>query len=473
MSIEDLKSRLQTYTENANTHTSYSKFLEPKHLKKALQIVEQKIEDLETGETNSSKIYRTISRFNESGFSQFTRRDWKNITWGLSKIFPDMQEKLIAQDLGGKVLSHLQRADLELISIVYFPLLYSYFALDKNEKAEQKEKWIQIREILIFKKSDILKLSKGSKKWMHTLVDHAEILSDNPTREFVQRFIENEDTTLIQEELSSLKIAAHSWFWDDLIEASIKAIQNMNQTEYFNKIARFIKLAEKQHLYTTDILIALLQRYEKTTERHKPHEELKNLALNHWGNPQYDSSAGWRNVNAETKKMVVQWFVRADLEAFFTLFSSTADTNRFNYWIKFIDQISFSQIFLGLGSLRSQQQQHKEFRSKNQGRLKELTGSTNSNNAFLLKINNIYVVDFSDTGNACYAYSKLPYNDIGVEVKVSDLKNKNIVLFRGKTGERIALSHQGDWVTKFDEQLNRLGISVKEKKLNNRSYYSR
>lgn len=460
MSIEDLKSRLQTYTENANTHTSYSKFLEPKHLKKALQIVEQKLEDLETGENNSSKIYRTISRFNESGFSQFTRRDWKNITWGLSKIFPDMQEKLIAQDLGGKVLSHLQRADLELISIVYFPLLYSYFALDKNEKAEQKEKWIQIREILISKKSDILKLSKGGKKWMHTLVDHAEILSDNPTREFVQRFIENEDTTLIQEELSSLKIAAHSWFWDDLIEASIKAIQNMNQTEYFNKIARFIKLAEKQHLYTTDILIALLQRYEKTTERHKPHEELKNLALNHWGNPQYDSSAGWRNVNAETKKMVVQWFVRADLEAFFTLFSSTADTNRFDYWIKFIEKISFSQIFLGPAAWESRQPQHKKFRDLNHGRLKKLIGSTSTNNAFMLKIDNLYVIDFSDTGNACFIVNKIPYNENLREVHRDTLKPWNNLL---------KLSHTPGWQSRFDAKMAELGVFSSQTELRNRN----
>ena len=44
-------------------------------------------------------------------------------------------------------------------------------------------------------------------------------------------------------------------------------------------------------------------------------------------------------------KMVIQWFVRADLEAFFKLFNQNADIQRFNYWMRFIDQINFSQIF--------------------------------------------------------------------------------------------------------------------------------
>jgi hypothetical protein len=103
----------------------------------------------------------------------------------------------------------------------------------------------------------------------------------------------------------------------------------------------------------------LLQRYAVSSKRTIVQDELKQLALKQWGNPQYESSAGWHNVNADTKKMVIQWFVRVDLEAFFNLFSQTADVNRFNYWIKFIDRISFSQIFLGPSALvRLQQIMH-------------------------------------------------------------------------------------------------------------------
>ena len=111
-------------------------------------------------------------------------------------------------------------------------------------------------------------------------------------------------------------MAPNSWFWDDLIQSSIQSIKTMNEGEYFKVIPRFLSLAEQKVLYTTDILVALLERYARTFERAKVHEELKHLALNHWGNPQYESSAGWNNVNADTKRMVIQWFVRADLEAF-------------------------------------------------------------------------------------------------------------------------------------------------------------
>jgi hypothetical protein len=61
----------------------------------------------------------------------------------------------------------------------------------------------------------------------------------------------------------------NSWFWDDLIKSSIQSIKTMNEDEYFKVIPRFLTLAEQKVLYTTDILVALLERYSRTTERAK------------------------------------------------------------------------------------------------------------------------------------------------------------------------------------------------------------
>ena len=223
----------------------------------------------------------------------------------------------------------------------------------------------------------------------------------------------------------------------------------MKEDEYFKIIPRFLELIEKNKIYTTDILVALLERYANSSDRAKVHEELKNIALDQWGNPQYESSAGWNNVNTDTKKMVIQWFVRADLEAFFRLFSRTADVDRFNYWIKFIDKISVSQIFLGPAATKSTQAEHRKFREINRGRLKRLSGSTQTNNAFMLKIENIYVFDFSDIGNACYILNKIPYNQGRAEVHIDTLKPWEHIL---------KLSHTSGWQRKFDEKLAELGI---------------
>lgn len=452
VSIENLKLRLeQKLSDSYNEQYLHSKFLKPQRLIRTLHILEQKFDDLENAIPLDEKIFRTISKLEHSGFEQFTRRDWKNLAWALSKIVPDTNEKLLFSEIGKRIIHHFQQAEINLIGLVYFPLLYSYFALEDNDIKEKPAIWVQLREILKTHRSSVYKDLKRPKKWMNTLVDYSELLSESPTKAFVNRFIHDQDATGIQSDLESLKIAANSWFWDDLIKNSIQAVKVMGEDEYLRVIPRFLKLAEHNILYTTNILVALLERYARTAKRGAVHEDLKHLALNQWGNPQYDSSAGWNNVNIDTKKMVIQWFVRADLEAFFKLFSSSADVNRFDYWIKFIDQISFSQIFLGPSALQSVQPQHKKFRDLNRGRLKDLVDSTSSNNAFMLKIGNLYIIDFSDTGNACFISPKLPYKDNKRRVSIFELRADHI--------ER--LIHTNGWQKRFDESLAKRGIFAK------------
>ena len=391
MSIANLKRRLQ---EKVSDHSvadfTNTKFVKPQRLLKKLHVLEQKFDDLENTIPLDEKIYRSISNLKSSGFENLTRRDWKNLAWSLSKILSGEQDKFIFSDIGKRIVQHFQQSNMDIIGLVYFPLLYSYFALENKDVKSKPAVWIQLRDILNTNRSGIYKDLKRPKKWMNTLVDYSEILSNSPTKSFVKKFLQEQDTSSLSSELESLKMAPNSWFWDDLIKSSVQSISGMNEQDYLRIIPRFLYLAEQNVLYTTDILIALLERYARTSERAKVHEVLKHLALDQWGNPQYDSSAGWNNVNADTKRMVIQWFVRADLEAFFTLFSTTADTNRFDYWIKFIDQISFSQIFLGPSALQSRQPQHKKFRDLNRGRLKDLVDSTSSNNAFMLKMGNLY-----------------------------------------------------------------------------------
>ena len=449
MSIANLKRRLQ---EKVSDHSvadfTNTKFVKPQRLLKKLHVLEQKFDDLENTIPLDEKIYRSISNLKSSGFENLTRRDWKNLAWSLSKILSGEQDKFIFSDIGKRIVQHFQQSNMDIIGLVYFPLLYSYFALENKDVKSKPAVWIQLRDILNTNRSGIYKDLKRPKKWMNTLVDYSEILSNSPTKSFVKKFLQEQDTSSLSSELESLKMAPNSWFWDDLIKSSVQSISGMNEQDYLKIIPRFLHLAEQNLLYTADILVALLERYARTSERQKVNEALKHLALNQWGNPQYESSAGWSNVNANTKQMVIQWFVRADLEAFFKLFSASADINRFNYWIKFIDKISFSQIFLGPSALQSQQPQHKKFRDLNRGRLKDLVDSTSSNNAFMLKMGNLYIIDFSDTGNACFITKKLPYQNNKRRVSIFELRSDYV--------ER--LIHTSGWQKRFDESLAKRGI---------------
>lgn len=454
MTIANLKRRLEEKVGgNSIVDVANTKFVKPQRLLKTLSVLEQRFDDLENSLPLDEKIFRSISKLESSGFEHLTRRDWKNLAWALSKILPGTQEKLIFSDIGKRIISHFQQSEIDLIGVVYFPLLYSYFALENEDVKDRPVIWLQLREILNTKRSSIYKELKQPKKWMNTLIDYSEILSNTPTKLFVKRFLQEQDTSRLSSELESLRMAPNSWFWDDLIQSSIQSIKTMNEGEYFKVIPRFLSLAEQKVLYTTDILVALLERYARTFERAKVHEELKHLALNHWGNPQYESSAGWNNVNADTKRMVIQWFVRADLEAFFKVFSYGAETRRFNYWMRFIKQVSLSEIFLNEDAIFRATRQQEEFKRKNQGRFKRIIGKSSAANAFMIKIGGYYIVEFSELNNATYFYRNLPYKS-----SKSNLQVVSITDLKSTAKADFYLSHNGAWEKSFDNRLKSLGI---------------
>lgn len=454
MSIEKLKLRLgQKLGDYSTEEVVETKFLNPQRLIKTLYVLEQKFDDLENTIPLDEKIFRTISKLEHSGFESFTRRELKNLAWALSKVIPGTQQKLIFGEIGKRIIHYFKQADVGLIGLVYFPLLYSYFALEDDDVKDKPAIWVQLREILKTHRSSVYKDLKRPKKWMNTLLDYSELLSELPTKVFVHGFIYDKDVSGIQNDLDSLKIAANSWFWDDLIKNSIQAVKMMNEDEYFKVIPRFLKLAEQNVLYTNDILIALLERYARTSKREKVHEVLKNLTLNQWGNPQYDSSAGWNNVNADTKLMVIQWLVRADLEAFFKVFSYGAETRRFNYWMRFIKQVSLSEIFLNEDAIFHATRQQEEFKRKNQGRFKRIIGKSSAANAFMIKIGGYYIVEFSELNNATYFYRKFPYKYLKSELQVV-----NITDLKSTAKADFYLSHNGAWENSFDRRLSELGI---------------
>jgi len=459
MSIANLKSRLNQKTDKfSESAQMHARFIRPLRLIKTLAIIERKFDDMENTQPLEEKMANSILKLEQYGKDYLTKRDWKNLAWSLSKKLLNYEEKVLFTFVGKQLVEEFSKMEPDLLSIVYFPLLYSYFAVEQDEIDKRSNNWVHLRSILSTNRALLFKDTARPKKWLTTLTDHPEVLSIDPSRKFTYEFLQDIDDNRVSTQLESLRIAPNSWFWDNLINAAIKSIKNMSEVDYFKTIPRFLILLERNQIYATAILAALLERYASSSQRAVIPENLKNLCLKQWGNPQYDSSSGWHNVSLDTRNMVIQWFVRADLEAFFKLFSRTADVNRFDYWIKFIDKITFSQILLGPDALQSTHNAHRKFRDSNRGRLKNLIGSTSSNNAFILKINNIYIIDFSDTGNACYGYSDLSFNMNKRNITVSDLKNKSLSIFKNDFGRGMGLTHAGNWESRFDEKLAVLGI---------------
>ena len=451
MSIQLLEQRLtQKLQERTQQQGLKITLPEPHRLLRRLKEIEHTFDQQDYDIPNEDKILKAIEKLEIEGTATLSKREWKYIAWGLCRDFPHRPKKLIFLEKGFDFLDFLRTVHKDLIPNLYIPLLFSYFALGKEELNQNSNNWLILRDILFNGLADLYVKYKHPKDWMLILSDYNELLQTQPTKRLSIEFINSTDEQKISNLLSSLRIPTHSWFWDRLMEDAIKSIHSLSDKIFKDKINRLLDLAEKNPVYLVKILSNILDRYAHSEFRDQIHEHLKRIVLVQWGSPQYESSVGWSNVQEDTKKMVIQWFVQADLEAFFKIFGDHADINRFNYWMGFIKQISFSKLFLGNYALTSTRADHKEFRKNNLGLYKELTGSTLTNNAFLLKIGNLYIVDFSDTGNACYMYSKLPYKDKDKKVTISELKNK-MTCFAN-------LSHSGLWESRFNEELARKGI---------------
>ena len=430
-----------------------NKFARPHKLIKTLDIIERRFDDMENAQPIEEKIINSIKKLEKSGIDYLTKRDWKNLAWSLSKKLPHYEDKILFTFVGSKLINQFKNMQPALLKAVYFPLLYSYFAVEQDEINKRPNNWLELKNILSNNSSSLFQTTTRPKKWLTTLTDHPELLSADPSKKFIRNFLHNSDKDRVSNQLESLSIAPNSWFWDSLVSSSIKSVKTMKEDDYLEAIPRFLQLLEQNPIYTKDILTALLERYATTSRRTIVHEVLKNISLTQWGNPQFESSAGWRNVSLDTKKMVIQWFVRADLEAFFTVFGSSADVRRFNYWMRFLKQVTLSEIFLNDQAMRYPTAQQAEFKRNNAGRFKRIVGKSNAANAFMIKIGGFYIVEFSEMNNATYFYRKLPYPPFQGKtgkVEITSLKSTSQAQFY--------LSHQGAWEKSFDRRLQELGI---------------
>ena len=442
MTIADLEKKLNAQlNQRVSTEGLIAHFSTPHRLMKQLARVEARFDALDSRQPPSSRILSAIHKLEQHDVDVLTSRDRKYLAWGLCATLEGRPHKLIFTGAGRRALMLWQQQD-EISTPVYIALLFSYFAVSQAELRLDSSTWLILRDILKDHFPKLQQQRKRPKEWMQILQEYPELLQAQPTKRLAMDFINDTHDEKIAKITEKLRASSESWFWESLISQALKTTCELKDEQFLEKIERLVHVADKYPIYKVQVMTGLLDRYASSTQRDQAHELLKNISLDLWGNPQYESAMGWSNVRPETKQMVVQWFVKADLEAFFRLFNDYADEDRFRYWMGFIKQITFSQIILGDYAFSSRRVEHIEFRNKNIGRIKRLARST-SNNAFLIKIGGIFIVELSQTNNATYIYDKIPYKTTDKIINIRDIKNVGSSLKY--------LSHNGDWFEKFDE----------------------
>ena len=134
MSIAILKQRLNQsvdkFSEPAQIH---NKFAKPTKLMRTLEIIERKFDDMENAQPIEEKIVNSILKLEKHGADYLTKRDWKNLAWSLSKKLLSYEDKILFTFVGNQLIEQFNKMDPDLLKVVYFPLLYSYFAVEQDE----------------------------------------------------------------------------------------------------------------------------------------------------------------------------------------------------------------------------------------------------------------------------------------------------------------------------------------------------
>jgi hypothetical protein len=437
----------------AGDPTLFSRLPGPAKLTDAAQRLSQKFVEGKPSEPPSQARINALARLRRNDPS-LTRRDWNLIGWGLCDDCGRAGRPIESADMIGQVLEYLdlQAARQGIGRRFWFGLLHSYFAYSSQEPSSNAN-WVALRARLVATAEQLISSQRRRKAWAQVLEENMDLLSPEPGARLAHAILEG-NTSITTELKSYLPVPEGSWLWQRLISEQILLVSRVADETFYAAIPAMLHLAAQHSQQTDAIIAALLTRYQASAKREQAHEELKQVALAHWQNPQIKMANRWALVSDEVRKMVLHWFAVADLQHFFSLLQGAGgvDRDRLNYWLRFVEQISYTRIVMGGDAFASQDPNFVDFREKNRGRFSALHGGDTANNAFVMRIGDYYFVEFSGKGNACYIYqeSRVPFSAESKFFTIGDLKRKAAATDR--------IIHNGSWQRGADWLLGRLGI---------------
>lgn len=362
-----------------------------------------------------------------AGEQSLSPREWALVAWGLCD--DDGRHPIAMEDPGmfGPLMVYTQvwETTRNVPRKPWFGLLNSYFTYSP-EKAAGHDNWLHLRDRLARTMRLLVGSQKRPKLWTRMLDQHADLLTEDAGQSLRQVLFHGGAAEL-NEVNKGLPVTDSSWVWQRAVAHQIAYLNGLDDNAFIAVIPAMLTFLAGHARFADELLAALLTRYCQSSRRDESHELLKDESFKRWGNPQLVGSVRWAIVEAPVRAMVLRWFAKDDLQHFFSLLQGEGqvDEQRLIYWLRFVDQISYTRILLGADAVVDRRAEFRNFRDKNAGRYGRLTGGPRHNNAFIMRLNNHLFVEFSGTGNACYVYSnqqvpfdpQAPYLDTNLDLK--------------------------------------------------------
>lgn len=313
----------------------------------------------------------------------------------------------------------------------YQGLLKSYFTYDCHAAPPVgRQNWAQLREYLHGNCGTIADC-RANPDWVTTAVGNRQLFADNPCEPYVDALLRG-DNSAIDHLCEQLGIAHTSWFLRELILAQVQGATKLGHAQFVELMPRLLALLKGNEVLRDRGMVLVLDRYAKVPGLHR-HQELCDSAVSWWGNPWLLSNeTRWGGVTDTARAMVTEWLKLEFIETFFTKLAEDGlgDRRRMEFWKRYVKSIDQIQFALGSFARNSRERDFVALRKKMLGLICELDAS-GANNAFIMTMGSLKVVEFSGMGNALYGYDvqkQIPFDTseplrLGVDVRNS-LKHK-------------------------------------------------
>lgn len=347
----------------------------------------------------------------------------------------------------------------------YQGLLSGYFGFERNleEPGDADKRWIGLRNYLADQLDPLRSASSKrgtAPEWLNTLSEHRNLLTSDPCSRYADALV-RDDQTELRRVCAGLGISSNSWVWEEALMAYVKRVCQREDAELKKRMQSVLDLVNGKTSLTLPPTLAVravalvVARYARCAD-HPEHPALRDTCVEWIGNPWLKRTAWDAAVNHEPARLMVNsWLKQRLIKDFFGLLAAdgAADLRRLEYWLKWEPQISDMWFVLGSDAQANRTPEFLDLRKWMSGRDRKLVDNNHLNNAFVMRIGQLLVIEFGVTGNACYVFAASDFQTILDEavLNLHQLKQRAYAT---------RLSHVAYWESRFDDELKKLLQSV-------------
>ena len=438
---------------------------DPQAMTEALRSIKRELGGNDGGLPETDLLQASLARFAKDGkANNFTQL--KYVCHGVTVPIGKNQWRLIDhQPWLGRLLELVDgeaQKTPKKFRRCYQGLLGGYFGFDRHTEGNNagSTNWQTLRGYLDKNLNPILQASSRrgtTPDWLLTLDAHRNLLTEDPCSRYADG-LSRGDPAELKEVCTGLGIEESSWVWQDALMAYVRLVCSRKDAVFHESLSSFMNLVNGRADLKLPSVLAIratalvVSRYAKCVD-HSEHAGLRDTCV-HWiGNPWLKRTAWDAHVNDEPARLMVNsWLKRRLIRDFFELLAEdgAADVRRLNYWLSWEPQISEMWFFLGIHAHYDSSAALETVRGRmasSRRRLEERAQP--ENNAVVMRIGSLVVIEFTAKNNAMFIYS--------AENALPDMNFPERTTYRLKNldGAIGRYPHVGRWEESFDRYMDR------------------